>query len=266
MNHPSDPSVLPEQGVGRRLRHAREAAGLGLSDVAQKLHIPTRVLESLEAEDWGRVGAPVFLRGQLRSYARFLGIAQDVRATQTMSAIAAPELTPRSYTPPMRRLAEQTARRTVYVLITAAIMVPVWMASRQYIRPVTGHATPLDAPSAAPAAERAVTPDTPRERTPMVASLTPIPRPQAPALLLSFQGESWVEIVGSNGRTLEAGLLRAGERRQYAAGEVARVKLGNAGAVRVEHEGEVQDLAPYLRSNVARFTVSSDGSLAPPAQ
>ncbi len=265
MNFPSDASVLPEQGVGRRLREAREAAGLGLSEVAQKLHIPTRVLESLEAEDWGRVGAPVFLRGQLRSYAKFLGIAQDVRTTQTMSAIATPELTPRSYTPPMRRFAEQSARRAVYVLITAAIMVPVWMASRQYIRPVAGEAAPLDAPAIVPA-ERATTPTAPRERTPMVASLAPMPRAQAPSLLLSFDGESWVEIVGSDGRTREAGLLRAGERRQYAAGEIARVKLGNAGAVRVEHEGKVQDLGPYLRANVARFTVSSDGSLAPPAQ
>lgn len=263
MSHDSN---VPEQGVGRRLRDAREAAGLQLQDVSQKLHIPVRVLESLEAEDWSRVGAPVFLRGQLRSYAKFLGIAQDVRATQTMTAVEVPELTPRSYTPPMRRFAEQAARRAVYVVITAAIIVPVWMASRQYIRPVASEATPLDAPAEAPAAAHPAAQAAPRERTPMVASLTPLPRPAAPALALAFDGESWIEIVGADGRTLEAGLVRAGERREYAAGEVGRIKLGNAGAVRVEHEGRVQDLSPFLRSNVARFTVSSDGSLAPPAQ
>lgn len=269
MTDAHDPSQDPRQGVGRRLRQAREASGLELPEIARTLHIPVRVLEALEAEDWARVGAPVFLRGQLRSYARHLGIADAVRTTQTMTAIATPELTPRSYTPPMRRFAEQAARRAVYVVITAAIMVPVWMASRQYIRPVAGQATPLDAPATVPAARDPASASEPageRERTPMVASLAPLPRPQAPALALQFDGESWVEIVGADGSTLEAGLLRAGERRQYAAGEVARVKLGNASAVRVETEGRIQDMAPYLRANVARFTVSSDGSLAPPAR
>lgn len=268
MNQSHDPSSSPEAGIGTRLRDARQTAGLSLQDVSRQVHIPVRVLESLEAEDWAKVGAPVFLRGQLKSYARFLGIAADVRTTQTMAAVAVPDLTPRSYTPPMRRFAEQAARRAVYVVITAAIMVPVWMASRQYIRPVAQTAS-LDAPATAtPTGAQPADAGTaaPRERTPMVASLAPMPRVQAPALRLSFEGESWVEIVGADGRTLEAGLLRAGETRQYAAGEIARVKLGNASAVRVEHEGEVQDLGPYLRANVARFTVSSDGSLAPPAQ
>jgi cytoskeleton protein RodZ len=33
--------------------------------------------------------------------------------------------------------------------------------------------------------------------------------------------------------------------------------------VNVQRNGQAQDLTPYLRANVARFTVSSDGSLAP---
>ena len=69
-----------------------------------------------------------------------------------------------------------------------------------------------------------------------------------------------------DGQVLESGLRKAGEQRTYAAGQVGYMKLGNAPAVRVLHEGEVQDLAPYLRASVARFGVSSDGSLAPPAE
>jgi cytoskeleton protein RodZ len=43
------------------------------------------------------------------------------------------------------------------------------------------------------------------------------------------------------------------------------VVLGNAAAVEVRTRGKTRDLAPYMRANVARFTVSSDGSLAPAA-
>lgn len=271
MNQAHDPSTAtPAQGIGLRLRQARESQGRSLAEASQALHIPIRVLQALEAEEWAKVGAPVFLRGQIRSYARWLGISDDVRSTQTIAAISPPDLTPRTYTPPMRRFAEQAARRAVYVVITAAIMVPVWMASQQYIRPGASQATQLDGPATPvqgqPQQGTAHAP-APRARTPMVASLTPIPaRTQAPALALTFEGESWVEITGADGSTLESGMLRGGDTRQYAAGEVARVKFGNAGVVRVEHEGQVQDLTPYIRSNVARFTVSSDGSPTPPAQ
>ena len=125
--------------------------------------------------------------------------------------------------------------------------------------------SPLDTPAGGVApqvAERAQQ----QEPAPMRASLAPIPARAEPALSLEFAGDSWVDIIGSDGLVLESGLLTAGEHRSYAVGEVARMKLGNATVVRVEHEGQVQDLAPYLRANVARFTVSSDGSLAPQAE
>ena len=64
-------------------------------------------------------------------------------------------------------------------------------------------------------------------------------------------------------REHEAG--RPGEERSYRNGQVGRVVLGNASAVEVQQAGSTVDIAPYKRANVARFTVSSDGSLAPVA-
>lgn len=78
-----------------------------------------------------------------------------------------------------------------------------------------------------------------------------------------FSEDSWVEILGVDGRRLEYGLVRGGERRGYAAHAVSKVALGNAGAVVVRRGGQSLDLAPFRRANVARFTVSSEGSLLP---
>jgi len=39
--------------------------------------------------------------------------------------------------------------------------------------------------------------------------------------------------------------------------------LGNAAQVQVQQNGAIIDLGPYRRANVARFTVSSEGSVAP---
>ena len=57
--------------------------------------------------------------------------------------------------------------------------------------------------------------------------------------------------------------MRAGEDRSYEAGRVGRVKLGNATAVEVQQGGSIVDVKPFQRANVARFAVSSDGSVVP---
>jgi cytoskeleton protein RodZ len=266
----------PLEGVGQRLREAREAKGLGLAEVSSRLKMPLRVVQSLEAEDWARLGAPVFVRGQLRSYARLLGIdATPVEAAAGVAVVEPPVLVPRTYTSPLQRFAEHAARRAVYIVMTVAIAIPVWLATRPQMDLAASNAAPLDAPaspqqrpahSAASrqAPSRAASPGTAGDGPhPLVASLAALPPREAPALSLQFEGDSWARVIGPDGQLLEQALLHAGDRRNYAAGEVGAVVLGNAGAVRVSSHGRTADLAPYLRANVARFTVSSDGSLAP---
>jgi cytoskeleton protein RodZ len=262
-----------DRGVGLRLRNAREAAGLTLEDVAARLKMPTRIVQALEEEDWNRLGAPVFVRGQLRSYSRLLGLVTSTTiAASGLAPIEPTKLEPRSYTPRMTRLFEQGTRRVVYIVLTAAIVVPVWLATKPHLAGRSDPATvqSLDAPaSGAPivgntAAKPAAKPD-PADST-VVASIAPTlaPRPSAnAALVLRFAGDSWVQVQAPDGRTLEQGLLPAGTTRTYVAGEVGRVTLGNASAVVVQQGDRAQDLAPFRRANVARFTVSSDGSLAP---
>jgi cytoskeleton protein RodZ len=268
---PSDHNMTEaDRGCGQRLRTAREAAGLSVSQVAERLKMPVRIVESLEAEDWSRLGAPVFIRGQLRSYARLLGLpTESVHVASGVAPIEPARLAPRTYTPPMRRFAEQAARRMVYVVITAAIAVPVWLATRSHLTLPEPASASLDLPATSqPGNEHRPrqAADKPRP-TPLVASLTPVPqRAESPELSLRLNADSWVEVVAPDGSTVEEALLRQGDQRSYTAGQVGRIVLGNASAVEVSHRGVVQDLSPYLRANVARFTVSSDGSLAPAAQ
>ena len=260
--------IVPDgdRGCGLRLRKAREAAGLTQADVAARLKMPIRVVQSLEEEDWGRLGAPVFVRGQLRSYSRLLGLTT---APMMMASGVAPVepsiLTPRSYTPPVKRFAEQVARRFVYIVLTAAIAVPVWLATRPHLGTVAHDAAPLDVPTSVGHAKpgpRAPVPQA--EPKPLVASIAPLPsRTDGPTLSLKLRGDSWVQVYGQGGQVLEQGLLHAGDARSFPAESVSRVVLGDASSVDVLRDGQAQDLAPFRRANVARFTVSSDGSLAP---
>lgn len=63
--------------LGERFRAAREARGLSLSDVAEQIRIRSVYLAAIEDENWSAIGAPVYIRGFLRTYGRFLGLDTD---------------------------------------------------------------------------------------------------------------------------------------------------------------------------------------------
>jgi len=269
-------------GCGTRLRQAREAAGLTLEDVGQRLRMPVQVVRSLEQEQWEKLGAPVFVRGQLRSYARLLGVdVSELLEQAQVGPVVPPTLVSHTHTPRARRIAENLGRRALYVGITAVLAVPVWFATRGHfdgtapspntasldVIPAAVPVTPAGPGSAAAApAEVAAAPVTKPTATPYVASLAPVPRaaPAAAANLdMQFSGDSWVDIAGPDGGSVEKALIKAGETRSFTPGQVARVTLGNASAVQIQQNGAIVDLTPYQRANVARFQVSSEGSVVP---
>jgi len=262
--------LAPEMGasIGVRLKQAREEAGLSQEDVAASLKIPVKVIRQLESGDSSQLGAPVFVRGQMRSYARLLGVRFDEELGQGARPIAPSELVSHTHTPRVRRVFEQATRRAIYIVLTAAIAVPIWMASRE-LKKDDAKVESLDVATApaAPANNAQPAASEPAHRTPLVASMATLPASTSaaaqPALSLNFVGNSWVEVRGADGRVLESGELGTGQQRSYAVGEVSRVVLGNSSAVEVRNAGRTVDLTPFSRANVARFTLSSDGSLTP---
>src|SRR5690606_15839346 len=258
-------------GCGQRPRRAGEAAGLRLEDVAERLKMPVRVVRSLEEEDWSRLGAPVFVRGQLRSYSRLLGLgtATTIEAAK-VGPVEPPALVTHNFIPRHQRLLEQFSRRAAYIAITVALVGSVWMGTRTQPTMSPGNVASLDAPMTAVAGGDAITgkPATRPERTPMVASMGPSVSAATavvarPTLSLQLTGDSWIEVTGREGQLLEKGLYTAGDSRDFDLQQVGGLVIGNASAVVVERNGRQVGLDAFQRANVARFTVSSDGSFAP---
>lgn len=65
------------EGIGAVLSQAREAKGLSVSDVAEKLKLTPRQIEAIEAEDLSRLPSPVFVRGFVRNYARLVEVPME---------------------------------------------------------------------------------------------------------------------------------------------------------------------------------------------
>ena len=66
-----EPLITP---LGETLQRARQARGLTLEEVERDTRISRRYLQALENENFGLLPAPVYARGFLRTYARYLGL------------------------------------------------------------------------------------------------------------------------------------------------------------------------------------------------
>src|SRR6266849_1085430 len=62
---------------GEELRREREIRGISLKEIADATKISKRFLEAIERNDHKTLPAPVFTRGFVREYARYLGLSSE---------------------------------------------------------------------------------------------------------------------------------------------------------------------------------------------
>ena len=148
---------LFEDPIGLRFRHAREKARWTLEAVAQQLKLPVAVLDAIEREDWGRLGAPIFVRSYVGSYARLLGLPATL-ADEVVRGKPTPPLASIVAVPPARSgLAGPALGYLVVSLLVVAAVVAAAMyyqSPRRLAAALAPASTPLRAPDVLPEAKR----------------------------------------------------------------------------------------------------------------
>jgi hypothetical protein len=66
-----------DTGIGRALRSAREHRGKSLEEAGRETRVRTDYLDALEREAFEMLGSDVYVRGFLRSYAKYLGLNHE---------------------------------------------------------------------------------------------------------------------------------------------------------------------------------------------
>ena len=74
---PLPTSLEAARALGVKLRAARELKGFTPEDISQSEKIPTGMVNALERGDYSNMGASVYVRGFVRSYAR--AVSLDIR-------------------------------------------------------------------------------------------------------------------------------------------------------------------------------------------
>src|SRR5205085_224950 len=73
---------------GEELRREREIRGISLKEISDATKISKRFLEAIERNDHRTLPAPVFTRGFVREYARYLGLSAEEMVTRYNYAAA----------------------------------------------------------------------------------------------------------------------------------------------------------------------------------
>jgi cytoskeleton protein RodZ len=260
--------------LGDRLRSGRRARALSLEQAAQALHLEESLLAALEEERFTAVGAPVFVRGHLRNYARLLGIDEDAILAAYRNADPASEQAPRLARERERPLESRPGPMAFAAAAAVALLaVAAWLMSGDEPAPAPVAAPPAavevpPAPAVVPEASPDLSGGPPVAEGTPAAGASPAAAESTPAgtvrIEFTFTEDSWIR-VGADGRWLADGVEKAGSARVIDAVPPVEVTLGNAAGVRLRVDGADYGLpagASSPGSNVARFRI--DGPAATP--
>jgi cytoskeleton protein RodZ len=258
------------EGIGARLRSARERSRLTILQAAEKLHVDPDILEALEADDFAALGAPVYVKGHLRHYAELVGEPAEALFDlySQGTRVPPPDLT--RIAKPVADDAGRLAAPAVIVVIGFAVAGTVWWGvSLSHRHWITAAARPVPVSVQAPAMP--VQQDQPVQLA-AAAEASPAhavaPEPaQAIAVahgqidaVFTYSAASWTEVYDATGRRLLYGLSTGPGTHKLTGVPPLSVILGDANDVTIEISGRPASISRFVRSDhSARFLIAADG-------
>jgi cytoskeleton protein RodZ len=244
-------------GIGARLRSARESRGLTTLQAAEKLHVDPRILEALEAENFGALGAAVYVRGHLRRYADLVGEQPGELQGLYSAATPAPDLRRVPHPAPPARSSRLLALALLVLVGVAVAGVVWWLLTLPSARPHAVSAE-LPVPAGSPGGDSAA------RLMGAVADAHAHGSDAAAQLALRFSAVSWVAVYDADGRRLAEGFNAPDSARTLSGAPPLKVVLGNAPGVAVQLNGQKVQLEGLVhRDGTARFLIDRSGHAVP---
>lgn len=287
-------ATSPAQLPGGLLAARRQALGLSIEDVSQRVRLAPRQIIALEADDFESLPGAATLRGFIRSYAKLLGldpaplVAMLPREPNpALDAVGARRPLPASGFRPRRYGPSTQHRRGAWRMAGLAAVVLVFVGTLAFVayrndwlpsaatQPEQGAAASDGSDMAVGNASGApeplsVKPEMPAQSAPEPASAatvapatsapaTPTPATSAAAaaaLKLNARQDAWVEVIAIRGeKKLLSKLMRAGSTELVQVSEPVTLVVGNVSGVDAVFRGQSLNLGGAARDNVARLRV-----------
>ena len=251
-----DPSTHSELATfGEELRREREIRGISLKEIADATKISKRFLEAIERNDHPTLPAPVFTRGFVREYARYLGLnAEEIVSNYNHAAVGDTRIEQSAHlaslvnpskpleTVQKRGIPSPWAQRSIYVTFALALLLCGSFLGIRQLRHVHKFGT---AGGNSPIPVHAVHP-TPRlstEQLPPAADRSLPANQETLHLTLELTENSWVVLSADGKRIINDELLKGDRRTVEAKNQFVFDTIGNAAGVDLTLNGV--HLAPF---------------------
>lgn len=278
------PQLIP-MGIGERLRTERMEQGLSTFEVSVRLRIDEPVIIALEADRLGHL-APLYQRGYVRNYARYLGF-DNTEIEQMLDSMESQQPELHTVFPAARspNAADRWLKATSYILASLLISTLAWQFTHEAVRlsqknpdsvsgadeamrpPGAGNPGNSEVSAGARHVNASIASPGSIEKKPVVVNgagqgaWAALRQAQSAAqtesglylLDLTTSGDSWVEITDAGGQQLELDLIRGGTRKGYKGVPPFNIQLGRASAVTLYLNGAEVDLGPFTQGDVTQM-------------
>ena len=240
--------------VGSQLQGARKERKLSLADVTRETKIQPWVLEALEADRLPELMSPIYVKGFLATYARFLHLAPEPLVAQLPQPVPEPEPsslppTAPSPMPMMIRFSRPVLRRiATSIAVTAAVVGLVvanplrkapWLSLRSVRLPRLASLTPLKDP---------IKPSP----LPVLALLSTDPL----ELSVTAYRTTWIQVKADGKLLIEQRLLR-GAKEHWSAKRQFEVIVAKPSDVEINLNG--QSISPFAVAHKGRVLITHHG-------
>jgi cytoskeletal protein RodZ len=244
-------------GVGRRLRHEREARGWSVREIGERTKIPWRLIELLEAEQYERLPGGIFGRGYVRAVANAVGLdglalSEEFRTElEPTRAMHLPELEATLTSGPRLRLAAEpesdrkTGRRAVAAVLLAisVLLVMLWLGIDRNVSGSSRHESAPSASSVRPVAQLHQPSDSPgaTRSEPRATGTTGVAASDPTSGVVQLTVEAvrpcWVALTADGERVVYR-MFEAGDRASVRIRERGVLRSGDAAALKLMLNGK----------------------------
>jgi cytoskeleton protein RodZ len=256
---------MPDQGpqphselasFGEELRREREIRGISLKEIADATKISKRFLDAIERNDHKTLPAPVFTRGFVREYARYLGLSTEdivnrynyaalgddrIEKSAHLERLTHPEpepvvqpLRPKRGLPPAFMRIDKSVFITL-AIIAALVGISYWAIKQK--QKLNGETPVVPAP-----AVTATTVSSPAQPTATAAPPTTTANPLIPTdgslrMLVEIVDDAYVDLE-VDGKNVFKDVMKTGERHRFDAKDRFRFRtVGNAAGLSLTLNG-----------------------------
>jgi cytoskeleton protein RodZ len=266
-----EPAAGTAGSAGALLRQARMAQGLEVAALAAAMKVAPRKLELLESDRFDELHDATFARALAQSVCRSLHIdpAPVMALLPQVQGLGLEQLNHGLNTPFRDRpagvlpkdwsmLAKPVVWAPVLIVLAAAALyffpTDLFGLSKSQSRSTPAASLVV---AAAPASAVPATvvetvysappqPESPGSSAPLVATVSGL-------LQLRTTAQSWVEVLDARGQMLLSRVIQPGETVGLDGPLPLRVKIGNSAGTQLMFRGELVELTPFSRENVAKL-------------